>query len=245
MDITLFQFANFALLLLLIILAVPVLTGLLLSPSSQPPAWKEAKREGRLSSSLRIAERTYGDKVRFYMWWMQIERLKREGVAGDFAELGVYRGKSARILHLIDSERVIHLFDTFEGFPACDLKGETGEASTYTTRHFADTGLSRMRRLGIAPDKMILYPGYFPDTAVGAANHLFALVNLDADLYRPTLSGLQFFYPRVLPGGVLFIHDYNNKWPGIIRAVDEFCRDIPEKPVLIPDRDGTVMILKS
>src|SRR4051812_43432638 len=37
---------------------------------------------------------------------------------GDFAEVGVYQGASARILCEIKGDRQLHLFDTFEGLPA-------------------------------------------------------------------------------------------------------------------------------
>jgi O-methyltransferase len=74
---------------------------------------------------------------------------------------------------------------------------------------------------------------------------LFSLVNLDADLYLPTKAGLEFFYPRLSPGGIIIIHDYNYKWPGIKKAADDFAAGIPEPLVMVPDMDGSVMIVKS
>jgi len=68
---------------------------------------------------------------------------------------------------------------------------------------------------------------------------------MDADLYNPTKAGLEYFYPRLSPGGVIFIHDYNDKWQGLIKAVDEFAATIPEKLILVPDLDSTVMIVKN
>jgi hypothetical protein len=41
------------------------------------------------------------------------------------------------------------------------------------------------------------------------------------------------------------IHDYNEKWEGLMKAVDEFAATIPEPLVVIPDLDSTVMILKN
>ena len=73
----------------------------------------------------------------------------------------------------------------------------------------------------------------------------FALVNLDADLYKPTLAGLRYFYPLLSPGGVIIVHDYNFKWPGIKKATDEFVATIPESLVMVPDMEGSVMIIKS
>jgi O-methyltransferase len=94
-------------------------------------------------------------------------------------------------------------------------------------------------------ENILLHPGYFPETAEQVRNEIFALVNLDADLYRPTRAALDFFYPRLSPGGIIFIHDYNYKWEGIKKAVDEFAQKIPEALILVPDIDGTCMIMRN
>jgi O-methyltransferase len=87
--------------------------------------------------------------------------------------------------------------------------------------------------------------GYFPDTSGVAENEIFALVNLDADLHHPTSAALEFFYPRLVPGGVIFIHDFNYKWEGIRKAVNEFSGKIPECPVRVADMEGTILIIKN
>ena len=38
-------------------------------------------------------------------------------LGGCMAEVGVYRGGSARLIHEADASRSLHLFDTFEGLP--------------------------------------------------------------------------------------------------------------------------------
>jgi O-methyltransferase len=68
---------------------------------------------------------------------------------------------------------------------------------------------------------------------------------MDADLYNPTRAGLELFYPLLSPGGVMMVHDYNHKWPGITRAVDDFAGKIPENLVILPDTNGTVMIIRN
>jgi O-methyltransferase len=208
-----------------------------------PLAWTLAVQTDKIQKQLRKLMYRYPDKARFYNWWLQCERLKAENIPGDFAEVGVYKGDSAMILHALDPGRDLYLFDTFSGFPAPDLEGETGEAATYSTDDFADTGdiLSKFDN----KDKIHLKKGYFPDTLAGLEENRFALVNLDADLYKPTRAALEFFYARMSPGGVIFIHDYNYKWPGIIKAVDEFVTTIPEGIILMPDANGTVIITRN
>jgi O-methyltransferase len=73
---------------------------------------------------------------------------------------------------------------------------------------------------------------------------MFAFVHLDADLYDPIMAGLQFFYPRVAKGGIIVVHDYNS-WPGARRAVDVYFQDKPEVPVPMPDKSGSVVIVRT
>lgn len=245
MKIPVFQLINLGLILIVLVFFSRYVWDLMFGISYSPVDWENARKTGRISKKLIHLQKHYSDKVRFFNWWFQVERLNRDGVAGCFAELGVYKGESAAVLHHMDPNRKFHLFDTFKGLPPADLAHETGEAATYTPDRFADTHVDEvlMRISGNA--NIFIHPGYFPDTAAPVRDEKFALVNLDADLYQPTLAALQFFYPRLSPGGVIFIHDHNHKWEGIQKAVNEFTSNIPETPILAPDIDGTCMIVKN
>ena len=72
----------------------------------------------------------------------------------------------------------------------------------------------------------------------------YALVNIDADLYNPIKEGCKYFYSHLSPGGAIIIHDYNHKWAGAVKAVNEFAKEIPENIIELPDMHGTVMIIK-
>jgi O-methyltransferase len=201
-------------------------------------------KNGSVGPALKKLKRGYPDKARFFNWWFQIGRLKQDKVPGVFVELGVYKGDSARVIHLMDPSRPFHLFDTFSGFAAGDLTVETGEAATYTPENFADTNVPSVLKRINGNRNIIIHPGYFPDTAVGFKEKV-AMVSMDADLYNPTRAGLELFYPLLSPGGVIMVHDYNHKWPGITKAVDDFTRNIPENLVILPDTFGTVMIIRN
>ncbi len=239
-----FQIINYTLIILVVILFIRYIRDLIINPDYQPVAWKNARKEGGLTRIQLKLERKYADKVRFFNFWFQVERLKKEQVPGAFAELGVYKGDSARVLHHLDPGRRFYLFDTFEGFKSQDLAIEKGEAATYTTSNFADTHINKVLDTIRGNQKIIMCPGYFPASASKLTGEKFALVNIDADLYNPTKAGLDFFYTRLSPGGVILVHDYNHKWEGVMKAVDDFCKTIPESMVLLPDREGTVIIIR-
>lgn len=214
------------------------------STAYYPAEWTRAVQDGRLSGDLISLARKFPDKSRFFSWWLQADRLEREKIPGDFAEVGVYKGESARALHLMGPERKLHLFDTFEGFERSDLASERGEAASYTSRHFADTSVRAVLDRIRGGSQIVIHKGVFPETAAEAEGIRFALVNLDADLYRPTKAALEFFYPRLAPGGVIFIHDHNFRWEGIKKAVEEFTALTGVVPILLPDPDSTVIFVK-
>lgn len=242
-SMSLFQIVNYTLILVFLILIIRYVWIVYLGGDQQPVAWKHAVGNGQIPAGLKRMERRYPDKVRFFNWWFQAERLKKEQIPGVFAELGVYKGDSARIIHRMDPDRPFHLFDTFSGFTAADLRVETGEAATYTPENFADTSVNSVLKRIRGNSNIIIHNGYFPESAADFHEPV-ALVNIDADLYNPTKSGLEFFYRLLSPGGVILVHDYNHKWPGVILAVDDFLQTIPENMTIIPDMHGTVMIIR-
>ncbi|WP_257007056.1 TylF/MycF family methyltransferase [Helicobacter pullorum] len=72
----------------------------------------------------------------------------------------------------------------------------------------------------------------------------FKFVNLDVDLYQPILSGLQYFYPKMVKDGVILVHDYFHPfYTGTKKAVDEFAVEMNLRTLPIGDA-FSVMIVK-
>ena len=84
--------------------------------------------------------------------------------------------------------------------------------------------LSKMKYL----DQVVIKKGYFPDTAKDI-DEKFVFVNLDMDLYKPTLEGLRFFWPKMVKGGIILIHDFfSTEYAGVNKAIELFARETPE-----------------
>jgi O-methyltransferase len=180
------------------------------------------------------------DPVRYGAIQLAINRIQKDNICGSFAEVGVYRGETSKIIHLLAPNKKLYLFDTFEGFSQNDLNGESDG-------RFKDTSVNLLKKIIGNSDNIYIKEGYFPDTTKGLENECFAFVMLDVDLYNPTLAGLQFFYPRLCSGGYIFIHDYNSpesNW-AVTAAVNNFVNGIPERAVEIPDACGTIIIRKT
>ena len=245
LDINFFQIGNIVLILALLFIVFKIFESKWSYKISKPYNWEQAVKLDRVGEELKKIERTYHDKVRFYTFWFQIERLKKNNVKGAFAEVGVYKGETARIIHLMDNSRTFYLFDTFSGFNNKDLESEQSSDEKYSSQNFTDTNIDAVKSFISGNENVIYCKGYFPETAVNVKDTEFAFVHLDVDLYKPTLAALQYFYPLLPPEGVIMIHDYNHNWDGIKRAVDEFVSTIPESIVEVADWTGSVLIVKS
>ena len=183
----------------------------------------------------------YGwDYVRHAMMGLAIHRAAREGVPGDMAEVGVWRGDCARLIHGFAPDRRLYLFDTFDGFRDLVTKDLTDDT------RFRDTDVDMVRQTVGPSQNVIIKRGIFPDTTAGLEGNRFAFVSLDLDTYDGILEGWRYFYPRMTVGGFIFVHDFNaaeyNSGP--YRATTEFLSDKPEMVIEIPDQWGSALIRK-
>lgn len=197
------------------------------------------------------ADRTYfletKDPARYCALGLAIQRIVREDIPGAFAEVGVYLGASSKIVHRLAPDRKLYLFDTFEGFPAKDLKGWESQCDVHWAPGTFSSSVDLVKKNLGDTRNVHFRKGYFPDTAKGLEEEKFAFVHLDVDLYNPTLAGLEFFYPRMHRGGYIFVHDYNNPESdrGVSQAVELFFKDKAECVIELPDAGGTVVVRKS
>lgn len=122
------------------------------------------------------------------------------GIWGSVAEVGVYQGDFAKHINRLFPESKLYLYDTFEGFSEQNLRQEENKSHVETYRHYADTKIDLVLGKLPYPAQAVVRKGIFPDTAAGESEK-YVFVNLDADLYAPTLAGLEFFYPRMQGGG--------------------------------------------
>jgi O-methyltransferase len=145
-------------------------------------------------------------------------------IPGDIAELGVAYGASAKLICEYSVERQILLFDTFQGLPKPG-KQDAGSRQALCGGEFT-CSLEDVSSY-VANGRCRYFKGLFPDTAAAVADRKFSFVHLDVDLYESTLAGLEFFYPRMSPGGIIVSHDYPTL-RGVDRAVNEFFANKPE-----------------
>jgi O-methyltransferase len=188
---------------------------------------------------LKTIEYTLVDRARCYILFQFAKQCSK--LEGDVAEVGVYKGGTARLMALTLASRakkVLHLFDTFEGMPLTDTT-----VDHHRKGDFADTSLDSVQRQLKGCGDVRFYKGFFPDTAGPVENSRFCLVHVDADIYQSVKDSCTFFYPRLESGGVIVFDDYGfPSCPGARKAVDEFFADKAESPVYLPS--GQCVVVK-
>jgi Macrocin-O-methyltransferase (TylF) len=212
-----------------------------------------AERYAARGGRIRLAEDARGfltgadgapDMARFYFLCLIFDQIVKEGLTGDLAELGVYKGNTASLLAIMARRlgSTAYLLDTFEGFSERDLKG----VDAGIKRGFSDTSVEGVRAL-VGDQNVQFVQGHFPASSSQLPPDVsFCLVHLDCDLYAPMASALTYFYPRLVPGGFLIMHDYSSlHWDGAERAVDEFLANKAEALVPMPDSCGSAVIRKA
>ena len=154
------------------------------------------------------------------------------------AEGGVYQGDFSKIINECFPHNRLYLFDTFEGFDSRDIEIEHRENySILDVKHMGNTGIELVLSKLPHKENAIIKKGYFPETAVGI-DEKFIFVNLDFDLYKPTLEGLRFFYPKMVKDGIILIHDYFNPgYKGIQEAIYDYMDETKNKLKLFPIGD--------
>ena len=162
-----------------------------------------------------------------------------DGLPGDTAEAGVWRGSSSWFIcdRLRGSGKTHHGFDSFEGLSSpSEPDGSYWRIGDLRTRSEAASEL-------LEGFDVRLYEGWIPERFPEVEGREFCVVHIDVDLYEPTRDSIAFFYPRVVPGGLLVFDDHGfSTCPGATRAVDEFMASRPEPVIEVPT--GQAFVIK-
>ncbi len=180
---------------------------------------------------------------KFLAHYTLFQRVK--DLPGDIVELGVYRGSSLmswanfmEIHNMGDRQKRVFGFDNFAGFTDIQpedggedpnmhkVKGGFSPAQFYEQLQDA-IGIFDADRFIPYKKRVVLVKGDIEETVPRfVAENPGIRVNLlhfDVDLYKPTLTALEHFWPLVVPGGLVLFDEYGiPPWEGESRAVDEF-----------------------
>jgi len=174
------------------------------------PIWEQDEAFQRI-----YAEASKKTVVEHFRCHMLYQLARRCSELGDFAEVGVYRGGTARLIAKC-TNRPVHLFDTFAGMPDTDPEKDVHRAG-----EFADTSLEDVKEFLKDLSNVRYYKGRFPHNVPFARNE-YGFVHVDVDVYQSAKDACRYFYPQLVPSGVIIFDDYGfPQCDGVRQAVDE------------------------
>lgn len=181
---------------------------------------------------------------RLYDLYKSVEYVVKAGIPGSIVECGVWKGGSmmlvaATLRHLGAIDRLLALYDTFDGHPPVKpCEGNTdifgGDGARDWQPGWAKVAIEEveknMRLTGYPAERVFLAKGMVETTLPASVDALgcIAIARLDTDWYEPAKVELEALWPRLSVGGVLIVDDYGH-YKGQRQAVDEYFADKPVK----------------
>jgi len=208
------------------------------------PAFAEAYRRGlatghRFGEDLRIEWRVYTA-----CWAASVAK----DLDGDFVECGVNTGIfAAAICSYVDFNRLtkkhFYLLDTFEGPPPDQLLPEEIAAGhgAKSEGHYVDTYELVCRTFAEYPN-VVPIKGRVPATLTRVPSRQIAYLCVDLNAAVPERAALEFFWEKVVPGGVILLDDYGYRGHDVQRrSFDDFARSRGVHILSLPTGHGLLI----
>jgi hypothetical protein len=173
---------------------------------------------------------------------------KTAQIEGDIVECGIFKGSSfsrfamyRKILNLEDKK--IIGFDSFGSFPETEYDQDKVLRENFISSA-GNQSISKKQLEDVLKNKKcqkntILLEGNITKTVpefVNKNNIKISLLNLDVDIYEPTVVILKYLFPLMSKGGIIILDDYES-FPGETKAVDEYIngKDIKINKPIFPN----------
>lgn len=153
---------------------------------------------------------------------------------GDVCEFGVALGTTSALLasELLDSDRRLWLFDSFEGLSRPEAEDEllddifglgSMEAYAGSMAYPVEEVRRRLAAIDFPEERVRIVAGFVESTLARSDRpDRVCLAFVDLDLYRPILTALEWLDERIAPGGRIVVDDYGFFSSGAATAVDGF-----------------------
>lgn len=149
---------------------------------------------------------------------------------GNIAECGCFKGLSAHQIAAIcrnnNFKNKFFIFDSFEGlsrFDSEDISVHNSKTDFVKRQKEFSCPMGQVKNNLKEFDFIDYKEGWIPSRFDEVKEERFSFVHIDVDMYQPIKDCIDFFYPRLLEGGIMVFDDYGYLgFPGAKKAVDEF-----------------------
>jgi len=161
-----------------------------------------------------------------------LEEVLESGIDGDVVELGCNTGTTSifirKMLDLWESDKVYHVYDSFEGLPE-KSKQDTGGGNAGECRTTRETfeGVFSHFNLHLP----VVNEGWFANIPDDRYPDKICFAFFDGDFYTSIIDSFEKTYHKLQSGCVVVLHDYGAGLPGVKAACSEFLSDKPESVI--------------
>jgi hypothetical protein len=135
-----------------------------------------------------------------------------------FAEIGVFQGAFSKIIFKYLEPNELHLIDVFEG-TICS-GDRNGENLIWANLNHEFNVLKNFFK---TEKNARIHKGKSSDVLNGFPDNYFDAIYIDGDhSYECALIDLELAKNKIKKGGIILGHDYCEKMPGVLKAVNEF-----------------------
>ncbi|MBR2659708.1 class I SAM-dependent methyltransferase [Candidatus Saccharibacteria bacterium] len=167
-----------------------------------------------------------------------LESTITANVPGDVVEFGCYKGDTSillqKLLHSTGTTaeaKTLWLYDSFEGLPPKTVEDASVAGDSFKAGELFVTKrevVAKFKKAGLRVPR--IKKAFFEDLLDQDLPPQISFAFLDGDLYGSIKTSLALVTPRLTPGAIIVVHDYNNpELPGSAKAVDEYLRNHPTK----------------
>ncbi|MCA9353786.1 class I SAM-dependent methyltransferase [Candidatus Nomurabacteria bacterium] len=181
----------------------------------------------------KVAENTMLTPSGLFQMEKFIEDINKKSIPGAIVEAGCWKGGTGAYMAMIDKNRKVFLFDSFEGMPEPDtVDHKSGGKKGLKGGDLAvDENIVLTLKEKYNLKNIQVVKGYFENTLPVWKEKIgpIAILRMDGDFYSSTTDILENLYDQVSPGGYVVIDDWHD-FNGCRKAIYDFFSKREEVP---------------
>jgi len=167
-------------------------------------------------------------------------------LSGDLVECGTFKGDFAWVVNqTVKPEaagKKFYLYDSFEGFSPADKSVDPSYAD-FANPIYRETGIfESVKSRFIHDSHVVVTKGFLPESVGEISPEKVCFLHMDLNSPEAELATLEYFWPRIAPGGIIVFDDYG--WKAFHKqkeCEDRFAKENGQSILELPTGQGLLL----